>query len=577
MSVRTSKLKNFQGQEYIVKEDIIDVNTGGIKTELNSLNIKDSSNSVNASGVDFSSLKVIGDCKLIKGANGEITLRIGPAVNSSLFNGKDGISNATVTYDVIGEITATMATTYSDAHENTTTVVKASSGTDGYMIAKCGTNETTATAAGNAVHFDTNTAKFKVYIGTGKDAATETSYELGNVDASETLEAGGTNNNAIELAITNWKEEPKKDSGANGYCANINFTFYPSKLFTTSTDFKITKIELIENGSIVATWTNSAAVCFYYVAEATPTMPTTPATASYTLNTSEANTKTISGVTYITTATTVTPTATGMANIAYPGYVSNKATITATGGSWFTTYNHTSTSGWTTWTSTKDTTMSLTATTKTLNKGPYSNPQLTIQGVNINGTGTGLTTSKEGNVAIFVCDTNGYTESNNGTLTDASRLKSDFTSTFVSTNLSADGNTDLQTYNGWIQYPSTNYSVYNKMVTGVTNPDYSTCAGDRYAYFKFTKTGTIMSGSISFGTVEDPKTEMEDGNFVIELSNGNGNWMNLLDIATTFSYGTSNTIGFSIPQAVNYGSGSMNCRVMMKKGTTTKLKSISMA
>ena len=40
MSVRTSKLKNFQGQEYIVKEDIIDTATGGIKTSLNSLTIK---------------------------------------------------------------------------------------------------------------------------------------------------------------------------------------------------------------------------------------------------------------------------------------------------------------------------------------------------------------------------------------------------------------------------------------------------------------------------------------------------------------------------------------------------------
>ena len=53
--------------------------------------------------------------------------------------------------------------------------------------------------------------------------------------------------------------------------------------------------------------------------------------------------------------------------------------------------------------------------------------------------------------------------------------------------------------------------------------------------------------------------------------------MDLLDIASTFSYGTSNAIGFSIPQASNYGSGFMLCKITMKKGATAKIKSISLS
>lgn len=574
MSVRTSKLKNFQGQEYIVKEDIIDTATGGIKTSLNSLTIKDSSNSVNASGIDFSQLKVIGDCKLIAGSDGLITLRIGPAVNSSLFNGNDGISNASVTYKANGVETATLSSSYSSTtHGTTTSVMKESTDT---MTANCGSTITTSTVAGNAVHFEDNTnGKFKVYIGSGKNAETINSYTFGPINDSKNYYEDGATSGAIKCAVTNWKEEPKKDSGANGYCANVNFTFTPSTLFDETTDFRIVKIEQLEGESVVATWTNGNTVYCYFVDE-TSTKPSDVTESSYTLT---KDTKTISGVTYLTTSSKVNPTAKGLANIAYPAYVNNKANIAPVNGSWFTTYNHTSTTGWTTWTDVKDTTMDLVATSTTLNIGKFTNPQLTIKGVNINGSSAKGATSQITNNNLLICNSDGDVDlTTDGSLTDASRLQSDFVTTFVSTDLSATGNTDLQTYNGCIQYPKDDYSTYN-MNNGVAiNPNYSTCSGNRYAYFKFTKTGTIMSGSITFGAVVNPETELKAGTIKIELANKvGGTWMDLMDIATTFSYGTTSTIGFSIPQAANYGSGSMICRITMKETAETKIQSISMA
>jgi hypothetical protein len=53
--------------------------------------------------------------------------------------------------------------------------------------------------------------------------------------------------------------------------------------------------------------------------------------------------------------------------------------------------------------------------------------------------------------------------------------------------------------------------------------------------------------------------------------------MDLLAIGTTFSYGTYSAIGFSIPQASNYGSGFMLCKITMNSTATTKIGSVSLA
>ena len=335
-----------------------------MKAELNPVQITNSNGSV--ATFDYSKLKVIGDCALIEGADGTITLRIGPAVNSSLLNAKDGISDATCkTNDVSGAETATISASFaSETHGSTTSVMKEAAD---YVNVQFGTTVTTATAAGHAVHFEDNqNGKFVIYIADGKNAANDAvAYETDIISASGTYKAAS---DSIECAISNWKEEPKTSSGANGYCANVNFKFYPSKLFSASTDFKVVKIEQVEGTSVVASWTTGSSVHFYMKQDTTVT-PSTPTAASYTLTTS---TKEISGVTYLTTSTKVNPTATGMANIAYPAYVSNKANVSPnSGNAWFSAYNETGTSVFTTWTDAKDATMNLTATAKTINKGAY--------------------------------------------------------------------------------------------------------------------------------------------------------------------------------------------------------------
>jgi hypothetical protein len=94
-----------------------------------------------------------------------------------------------------------------------------------------------------------------VYIGSGKNAATETAYEIGPIKANGTYYEDGKETGAIACSITNFKDEPKLASGANGKCANVNFTFTPNAMFTETTDFRIVKIEQLEGNDVVATWT----------------------------------------------------------------------------------------------------------------------------------------------------------------------------------------------------------------------------------------------------------------------------------------------------------------------------------
>jgi hypothetical protein len=91
---RINVAKNFAGKEYATKFSVASME--------------------NSTGEqDFSKLKIIGDCNVIYGANGLITLRIGPALNCSLFDGTDGISTTSVTYNTSGTETATVSGDYS--------------------------------------------------------------------------------------------------------------------------------------------------------------------------------------------------------------------------------------------------------------------------------------------------------------------------------------------------------------------------------------------------------------------------------------------------------------------------------
>lgn len=585
---RLNIAKTFKGDKYATQkyvdeqvsqiqgaETLLDETTGNLKAELNPISVASMQNATGST--DFSKLKIIGDCSVIYGANGTITLRIGPALNCSLFDGTDGISTATVTYAHGGTETATISADYANTNKtgSRTIVVKGDGDT---ATMKCGTTATTETTSGNSVHFeDATNGYFKVYIGSGKNAETVNSYLVGPITGNGTFYEDDTNK-AIACAITNFKDEPKLASGANGKCANVNFTFTPQNMFSESTDYKVVKIEQIESDAVVATWTNSTSTVYMFMAETT--LPGTPASASYVLSKS---TKKISGVTYLTTSSTMTPSANGLSNIGYPGYVSNKLNCAPSGGTWFSTFNETGTSTFTTWTDAKDATMSWTGAAKSLLIGPYSDPEISVKGTNMHGSGTAVTSASTNN-AIYVCDASGYTSSTHGSISESGRLDSTFTAAdFSDVDLTAEGNTDLQIFNGYVIYPASDFSSYNKNGETAINPDYSGCSGDRYYYAKLTKSGTIMGGTITANTDASAETAFKNGSLKIELSNDKTNWMDIGKTATeggigaTFSYGTKNVITFSIPSASAYGNGFLYARVTMTKGTTVKLASIALS
>ena len=584
---RMNVAKTFKGDKYATEkfvdnkigplpegvESVIDSQTNNLNVKLNPIAVASMQNATGST--DFSKLKIIGDCSVNYGVDGTITLRIGPALNCSLFNGTDGISSAVVSYSATGTETATVSSDYSDITNigSRTIVVKGESDT---LKANAGTTQTTESVAGNSVHFeDSENGSFKVYIGTGKGATTETAYTVGPITGNGNYyESGKTSaDGSILCSITNFKDEPKLSSGANGKCANVNFTFTPNKLFTETTDFRIIKIEQLEGENVVATWTNSTATVYMFMIETNT--PSVPASASYTIT---KNTKVISGITYLTTSSTVTPSATGLANIGYPGCVSNKLNCSPNGGTWFSSFNETETSRFQTWTDVKDATMNWTGSAKNILVGSYTSPKISVYAINMHGNGQSVVSDSNG--AIYVCDTNGYTSNKHGTYADNNRLQSDYSTAFASIDLSSEGNTDLQTFNGYIQYPTEDYSSYNQNEGIAINPNYSSCSGTRYAYLKLLKTGTIMGGTVTIVTESNPQTELTNGSLKIELANSaSGTWMDLIsEIGTTFSYGTTSVIGFSIPQAANYGSGFLLCRISMTKpssGTGVRIGNVT--
>ena len=708
MAIRTNQLVNFKGEPYAtvpeVENKISEVSTTlqeqiSEAVQNSKISVSGSTGTPEDGSNILQSLKVIGDCKIIYGNDGQITLRIGPALNSSLFNGTDGITTATVSYVAPSIQTASLSEYYSaNDFIGTLTDRKIVVNQDGDVVkANCGTGKTSINATtgavtkGNEVHFQGDgTCKFKVYVNAyGKDfpfvvgpitknltynvsgIVTDPIYILtkdekfvenkeyykkdddGNYVLDEDVQKGQTiteetyyelvqlgqtysytsdtkftsgkkyyifeNGSFVEAtvvagndvtsktyfekkqlsyvscAVTNYRQQTKTDSGASGYCANVNFTFIPENLFQSDVDFKLVKIEQIQvsgtKESVVATWNNSDTVNYVYLIDY-KSLPGKPSSASYVLSAqTTTNTKKISGITYLTTSTTMTPSAQGLFNCGYPGYITNKLNCAPSGGSWCTAFNEQSIDSFTTWTTKKGTPMDWEGTAKYIAKGKYENPQITVYGINMHGNGTSITSTNSNNKLIVV-DPSGYTSSTHGSISQSGRLDNTFaTKDFSTIDLSAEGNTDLQIENGYIVYPSTDYRAYNKDGQTEINPNYSGLTGDRYYYVKLSKTGTIMGGTVTITTAASAETALkqskdDQGNWVaklkVQLSNDKTNWMDIGRTSTdggigaTFEYGTSNKISFSIPNASYYGNGFLYARVTMTSDAGVKIANITL-
>ena len=307
MAVRATGLKNFKGDAYITKPELddaiqaatggesglIDKDTGNLRHDLNPIHItsmerpnESGKNDDDKKDQDFSNIKFIGNCKVIYGDSGQITIRIGDNLNSSLYNGKDGISTTTVASEKSGDSAGVPSADYKN--------VSAANGSTSFQIfkgtakitANSGTAQTTAAGAtdgtnGNEVHFDDNAnGKFKVYISKN---GTEEVYVVGPITANGAyygkLNGQGNNVTGIVCSVTQFGTEPKSDKGATGYSGCVNFTITPSGIYAGSTAFQFTKIEMCEGDSKVATWTNSKTNGTYFYLKETDA-PGTPTGAN---------------------------------------------------------------------------------------------------------------------------------------------------------------------------------------------------------------------------------------------------------------------------------------------------------
>lgn len=526
-------------------------------------------------GVDVSTtggmgktINFIGIGNVTQDDNGNITIRLGENLNCSMWNGKDGISTATVTSAKSGDATATVSSDYSTT--STCGSKQVFYGTD-KITANAGSTATTTAGAtsnnGNEVHFDDNaTCYFRVNITEGKNTSA-TGYLVGPITSSTTY-----TNKGISCAVTNFGEEPKKANGATGYSGNVNFTITPASMGWTSTDFKLVSIEQVkisEEGAtpvVQATWTNSTTNgLYFYLAENGSTYKAGAATsASYAFDT--INTKKISGVTYLLNTSTVKVSATGLKNLGYPANSDTKVKVGNSGGAWLTAFNDSDTTKFTTWTTAKDVAMNYTSAAKSINIGTWDNPEVTVTGSNIIGDSSAVTSAET--YKIIVCDADGYVTSSHGSIpADAGTLN--------------DG--ALMVYDGMLVYPDTDFTGYNAGLIGdVTQPDYTNEATERSYTKTFTLTGTKTGGKVTIGHTASVKSALNAGTLKVEVKAKGGEWRDVSENGigqATSSYGTtSTTLDFVFAYDTDYPNASTGTAVRITMSSAVaEIKSVTLA
>jgi len=160
----------------------------------------------------------------------------------------------------------------------------------------------------------------------------------------------------------------------------------------------------------------------------------------------------------------------------------------------------------------------------------------------------------------------------------------------------------LQIYDGFIQYPDTNFSSYN----GGGNPDYSNlanlgqsydndpdkCNFNRYFCTRLGKSGVVASGTLTLTTSTDPRTALTNGYLAIYVTgkesdvvdvnaNLQSNVLRINDgIATAYGWSNGATtcpINFEFSQESDYGDGGVYVLIVMKYGCTVKIGNVTLA
>lgn len=581
---RFNNLTDFKGNPYQTDVDVrkqisdalgdvgaspvIDPETKNLRTDLQPIEF--TSNDYASGGLfDVGKIKFIGNCKLTDDGKGNLVLRIGDNLNSSNWNSTDGQTDATAAsaYPASSSVSVAPGVLTGDGDGGS------------YPLLRDTGTVTASTAEDDAlVHFENATDTYfaldvtsggvskRLYFGkvsaNGEYAARDGSLEGEEVDG-------------VSMTVSSFGEETKSAEGATGYCGSVSFSVSMASLRSLagegSATVSIEKISHVHPTEGMFEYGFDGKTFAVFNSADASIVPSV-GSVSYAV---KGTAKVISGVTYYTTASTVTVNASGVKNVGYPANGGTKIDCDSEGGSnWFSDFTSNSTDEFTSWNTSLDAEMSWQSAAKTLNKGVHDTPTAEVAGVNANATGTAKL-SPVGE-KLLVCDANGSVTSSSGSILESSRLQSDLSTAWDSDSIL--GDSDLQVYDKQVVYPSTDFTGYN----GVADqPDYSSSSGTRHFYVKLAKTGTVMGGTVTLTTTVNPSTV---SGFKVELSGKqtSPNWMDITKnsanggIGTTFSWGTTSKIGFSIPQSADYGDGCLYARVTMT-GTGVGLKNIELA
>lgn len=253
-------------------------------------------------GALSNSINIIGVGNVSVDENGNITLRLGENLNSSLFNNTDGTTTGTASH----------------SGASISSVIVKNTGVKESVWKKDSTNQITATTAGK-IHFNADGAEaFKLtVIGTEVTstyvfgAITKAGYyapavyeevkdEKGNIistnittDSAISTTAPST---AAYLSITGWQKESNEDKGATGYQANMSIIFDIAKIVEKDGSVKF-NIEPLGMGAEAKTY-GEKVVCYYLTDTALK-----PTISSFTAALTSASTVTYGGVTSLKSGT----------------------------------------------------------------------------------------------------------------------------------------------------------------------------------------------------------------------------------------------------------------------------------
>ena len=533
MAIRANQLTNFKGEPYAttpqveakitelsssvaaeikkvddkvqeikteVTDGLLDEETGNLNAKYNPIKVLSTENKTGLPAVelgegeekveyfpdnDYSKIQFIGDCKVTYRNDGQIVIRIGENLNSSNFN-TDPVDGQTT--GVAGDITAPEGTSGTLSDGSNVNAI-----TSGNYVVTTVTDDA-------LIHFENNENTY--FLMNVSDNNTAKTYYFGPITGNGTYDAKltdaeGETVSGVSLTVSNFGEETKSNEGATGYCGSIKFTIAASAIADGDAS-KISVTSVTHKNGEEGDFAYTCAANNRYFYTDTTTKPTITADSAKVTIT-KSSTKIVSGIKYVTAGTAKYDVS--FSDIANPVCIPSNVIFDNSG-----------------WAEDKTVSAAYNATSATatgnLIKGSHSKDTATnkvsVTVKNINGNATASIDLAESLLVdtTTASDTATVANFNIETTENYQRLNDDLT-TFDNTK--AIGATDLMLKDGYLVYPSGNWSEYNadlaatglKAVDGTAataNPNYSNSEGTRYWYRKFYEAGDKNGATLSFTT-----------------------------------------------------------------------------